>query len=94
MRSLERRSMNSIFAPLDPDERLPRELLFEQDRFRIYKDDPGWRHLASFAWPPAVILTIGLVTSRFASATVGLLAAALLFIAFAWFIFRGRMRRS
>jgi hypothetical protein len=91
MRSLERRSLNSIFAPLDPDERLPRELIHEGERFRIYKDDPGYRHLASFAWPPALILTVGLVTSWFASATVGLLAAALLFIAFGWFIL-GRRR--
>jgi len=29
LRSLDRRSMNSIFAPLDPNERLPRELLLE-----------------------------------------------------------------
>ena len=92
MRSLDRRSMNSIFAPLDPAERLPRELILEQDRFRIYKDDPGWRHLASFVWPPAVVLTLGLVTTRFASASVGLLAAALLFAAFGWFIL-GRRRR-
>ena len=90
MRSLERRSMQTIFAPLDPTERLPRELVYEADRFHIYKDDPGWRHLASFAWPPAVILTIGLATSLFASASVGLAAAALLFIAFGWFILHRR----
>ena len=90
MRSLDRRSMNSIFAPLDQDERLPRELIFQGDRFSIYKGDPGWRHLASFAWPPAVILTIGLMTSVFASASVGLVAAALLFIAFGWFILHRR----
>ena len=94
LRSLDRRSMHSIFAQLDPNERLPRELIYEAQRLRIYKDDPGWRHLASLAWPPAVVLTIGLATSLFASASVGLVAAALLFIAFAWFIFRGRIRRS
>ena len=32
LRSLERRSMYSIFHPLDPDERLPRELLDEGKR--------------------------------------------------------------
>jgi hypothetical protein len=30
LRSLERRSMYSIFAPLDPNERLPRERLLER----------------------------------------------------------------
>jgi hypothetical protein len=30
LRSLDRRSMYSIFAPLDPNERLPRELLLER----------------------------------------------------------------
>jgi len=35
LRSLERRSMYSIFHPLDPDERLPRELLVEGKRYRL-----------------------------------------------------------
>lgn len=34
MRSLERRSMYSIFHPLDPNERLPRELILEGRRLR------------------------------------------------------------
>jgi hypothetical protein len=34
LRSLERRSMYSIFHPLDPDERLPRELIREGWRLR------------------------------------------------------------
>jgi hypothetical protein len=88
MRSLDRRSMHSIFAPLDPDERLPRELLLKRERFRT--DDPGWRHLASFMWPPAFVLTVGLFTSRFADVSVSLIAAALLFVAFAWFILHRR----
>ena len=29
LRSLNRKSMYAIFAPLDPNERLPRELLYE-----------------------------------------------------------------
>ena len=32
LRSLDRRSMYSIFAPLDADERLPRELILEGKR--------------------------------------------------------------
>ena len=34
LRSLERRSMYSIFRPLDPNERLPRELIIEEKRWR------------------------------------------------------------
>jgi hypothetical protein len=34
LRSLDRRSMYSIFHPLDPDERLPRELFLEGRRHR------------------------------------------------------------
>ena len=35
LRSLERRSMYSIFHPLDPNERLPRELMLEGRRYRM-----------------------------------------------------------
>jgi hypothetical protein len=35
LRSLERRSMYSIFHPLDPNERLPRELMLEGRRYRF-----------------------------------------------------------
>jgi hypothetical protein len=35
LRSLERRSMYSIFKPLDPNERLPRELIQEDRRYRF-----------------------------------------------------------
>jgi hypothetical protein len=88
-RSLEQHGMYSIFAQLDPTERLPREYL-EKARFRIYKDEPGWRHLASFLWPPAAMLMVGVVMTRFASVSVALLATALLFVAFAWFILHRR----
>jgi hypothetical protein len=87
MRSLERRSMQSIFAPLDPEERLPRELL-DSSRFHLYRGDTSWKQLASFLWPPALILTLGLVTARFNDALPALIAAIFLFIAFGWFILR------
>ena len=35
LRSLERRSMYSIFHPLDVNERLPRELMLEGKRYRF-----------------------------------------------------------
>ena len=57
LRSLERPSMYSIFAPLDPDERLPRELLMESRRYRSI----GRRELAGALWLPALwaILSVG-----------------------------------
>ncbi|MEO8743849.1 MAG: hypothetical protein ABI334_01030 [Candidatus Dormiibacterota bacterium] len=56
LRSLNRRSMYSIFAPLDADERLPRELLMEARRAKQL----GRRELAGALWLPllAVILTV------------------------------------
>jgi hypothetical protein len=89
LRSLDRRSMHSIFAQLDPSERLPREYL-EKARFRIYKDEPGWGHLASFLWPPAAMLVVGIAMTRFASVFVALMGTALLFVVFAWFILHRR----
>jgi hypothetical protein len=54
LRSLERRSMYAIFAPLDPDERLPRELLLEAKRHRML----GRRELAGALWLPALFLIL------------------------------------
>ena len=54
LRSLERRSLYSIFAPLDPNERLPRELLMEGRRYRSI----GRRELAGALWLPAVWVII------------------------------------
>ena len=51
MRSLERKRMYEIFAPLDADERLPRELLLEGRRFRSV----GRRELAGLLWLPALL---------------------------------------
>ena len=57
LRSLDRPSMYAIFAPLDPDERLPRELLMESRRYRSI----GRRELAGALWLPAAwaILSVG-----------------------------------
>ena len=54
LRSLERRSLYSIFAPLDPDERLPRELILEGKRRRAV----GRRELAGFLWLPVLCLIL------------------------------------
>ena len=48
LRSLERSSLYSIFAPLDANEPLPRELLMEGRRHRTV----GRRELAGMLWLP------------------------------------------
>jgi hypothetical protein len=55
LRSLERPSMYSIFAPLDDDERLPRELIQEGKRYRRI----GRREVAGLAWLPALAIAMG-----------------------------------
>jgi hypothetical protein len=59
LRSLERRSMYSIFHPLDANERLPRELLLEGRRYRLFE----LRHLElfGFLYLPALIFTVVVV---------------------------------
>ena len=76
LRSLERRSMYSIFHPLDANERLPRELILEGKRYRWFE----MRHLEilGFLYLPALIFSIVLLGSvsmliAFAVAGVALL---------------------
>ncbi len=57
IRSLDRRSMYSIFAPLDANERLPRELILEGRRYSTL----GRRELAGALWLPALFLILALV---------------------------------
>jgi hypothetical protein len=61
LRSLDRRSMYSIFAPLDPNERLPRELLLERARFNPFQGNPPWDRVASFLWIPALLLILVII---------------------------------
>src|ERR1700682_1462424 len=76
MRSLDRRRLYEIFAPLDPDERLPRELLMEARRFRSL----GRREVAGILWLPSLLLSLTAVKwmGGGASAAVGAAAAVLL----------------
>ena len=61
LRSLDRRSMYSIFAPLDAEERLPRELILEGKRHRMI----GRRELAGALWLPTLFLIV-VIASRLA----------------------------
>jgi hypothetical protein len=73
LRSLERRSMYAIFAPLDAEERLPRELLMEGKRHRSV----GRRELAGALWLPVLSLIIFLAAwwNIGAPAALGVIAA-------------------
>ncbi|HEY8635308.1 MAG TPA: hypothetical protein VIO34_10155 [Candidatus Dormibacteraeota bacterium] len=75
MRSLDRQRMYEIFAPLDADERLPRELLIESRRFRSV----GRRELAGFLWLPTLLVSLAAVgrLGGGAPAVVGTAAAVL-----------------
>ena len=57
LRSLDRRSMYAIFAPLDSNERLPRELILEGRRHTTL----GRLELPGALWLPAVFLILALV---------------------------------
>jgi hypothetical protein len=74
MRSLERKRMYEIFAPLDADERLPRELLLEGRRFRSV----GRRELAGLLWLPALLLSLTAVGRLGGGAPVAVGTAAVL----------------
>src|SRR5690242_21961733 len=57
LRSLERRSMYSIFHPLDPNERLPRELMLEGRRYR-WLDMGTLMTVVGVGYLPALMLTV------------------------------------
>jgi hypothetical protein len=56
LRSLQRRSMYSIFGALDPDERLPGELLKEGKRHRYFS--VKWLEVSAYLYLPALILAL------------------------------------
>src|SRR6202165_4470225 len=75
LRSLERRSMYSIFAPLDANERLPRELVLEARRHKTL----GRRELAGALWLPALFLIVALVAWARVNALAAFSAIVLLY---------------
>jgi hypothetical protein len=86
MRSLERRRMYEIFAPLDPDERLPRELLMEQRRFRSV----GRREVAGLVWLPALLISLSFLSWLGGGAPVAIGVAAVLFASLWLFAHSGK----
>src|SRR4029077_7672807 len=80
LRSLERRSMYSIFHPLDTDERLPRELILEGKRHRLV--EIRYLELLGFLYLPALLLTIILIGSAHLNEVYAFAAAGLLGVGF------------
>lgn len=90
LRSLERRSMYSIFHPLDPNERLPRELILEGRRYRFF--DLRFMELLGFGYLPALFLGVVLLTSAGVQPLVAFGIAGVVFLAVFVYIARGRYR--
>ena len=86
LRSLDRRSMYSIFHPLDPNERLPRELIVEGRRHRLMEI----RHLeiAAFLFLPGLVVLIIAMGSLHVPTAVVYAVAGVLFGAFFAFVLR------
>ena len=83
LRSLERRSMYSIFAPLDASERLPRELLQRGRR------NTGRRELAVVLWYPIALFLVITFGGVGPYGLVALLAATVVLGALVAFVFLG-----
>jgi len=86
LRSLERRSMYAIFAPLDEEERLPRELILEGKRHRAV----GRRELAGAMWLPAIFLILFLAGWGKLDAVAALVAIAAAFVGLWAFVLVGK----
>lgn len=85
LRSLDRPGLYKAFRPLDPNERLPRELLFEHREGLTWGLRMGRQHVAGALWLPVYLLTLGLVVATMHSLVLALIAAAVLFAGFwAW----------
>ena len=87
-RSLERKSMETIFAPLDDNEPLPRELMQEARRYRPV----GRRELAGALWLPAFALVLVLAGWMNLNGPIVVGALVLLLAAFVLFAVSGRRK--
>jgi hypothetical protein len=86
MRSLNRRRMYEIFAPLDADERLPRELLLDGRRFKSL----GRREAAGVLWLPSLLLSLTAVTWMGGSGLAAIVVAAAVLVGLGFFAQSGK----
>ncbi len=89
LRSLERKSMETIFAPLDPTESLPRELVRDARRYKTL----GRWELAGALWLPALVVVLFLAAWSSVGTTMALGSIGLLLLAFVVFAISGERRR-
>ncbi len=82
--------MYSIFHPLDPDERLPRELILEGKRHRMI----GLRfmELLGFIYLPALVLGVIVMASIGIKPLVAFGLVGLLFVGLFVYVIAGRYR--
>ena len=76
--------MFSIFHPLDPNERLPRELILEGRRYRFF-ERRGLFAAAGFLYLPAIMFAVVFLASLGVQPGVAFVIAGVLFTAaFIW----------
>ncbi len=82
--------MYSIFHPLDPDERLPRELILEGKRHRFF----GLRfmELLGFVYLPALVLGVVVMASLGIKPVVAFAIVGLLVLGFFVYVLIARYR--
>ncbi len=90
LRSLERRSMYSIFHPLDADERLPRELILEAKRHRRFEIRS--MEIAGIAYLPALVLLLVLMGSLGVNAVLAFAVGGVLVLGFLVYALTARFR--
>src|SRR5258708_40331960 len=90
LRSLDRPGLYTIFAPLDPNERLPRELLLEKREGFTWGLRMGRQHIAGALWLPTLLATLAGVTWVAGSATLALIVAGILLLCFCAYAFSKR----
>ena len=104
--SLQRKGLDSIFAPLDPSDRLSREQLIQKNRNWLTQElGPGenrtwtiWnlrldrQLVAGLLWGPSMLIVFGLTTWVTGSPLVAFAATGLLLVAFWRFAFAHRSR--
>ena len=104
--SLQGKGLDSIFAPLDPNDRLPREQLIQKNRNWLTQElGPGenrtwtiWnlrfdrQLVAGLLWGPAMLIVFGLTTWVTGSPLAAFAATGVLLVAFWRFAFAHRSR--
>jgi len=104
--SLQPTSLDSIFAPLDPNERLPREQLIQDNRnwmtqalgraenrnWTIWDLKFGRQLAAGLLWPPAMLIVFGLTMWVTGSPLAAFVATGALLVAFWRFAFPHQSR--